>query len=412
MYNRTTRLLPALLFCLIISFIFPQSAWGYGGGTSQQPEFSASAESDPVGEDAGEISWEDSFSRLNQAAGGDELPRSLPEETRDLLEDAGLSDITPGSFLQMTPESFWQTIWSLLQQKMKQPVSLLGLLLGGLLLGGVLELLQQSFGFPSAAPVYHLMTVLFFTVTIVTPFLETAQKIRESIQSSSNFLSAFIPVFTGVLTVSGSPGAATSYHVFVFFGVQVVSQLVSRLLLPGLGVYLALSVAGAASPDSGLKVQPVAGLLQSVMTWGLGLLLTLFIGLLSLQSLVSTSLDSLTVKTSRFLIGSFVPVIGGALSEAFATAQGCAKLLKTTVGVYGVLGLGFTVLPVLLESIIWRLLFQVGEAAAELLELAAPKELMKACKTAAGLLFSLVLLYLLLTLLATGVVLLISGLGG
>ena len=140
-------------------------------------------------------------------------------------------------------------------------------------------------------------------------------------------------------------------------------------------------------------------------------MLTIFVGLLGIQGLVGSSADNITMKTTRFLIGSFVPVVGGALSEAFSTAQGCIRLLKTTVGVYGVLAFVMTFLPILLETVLWLWTVNIAAAVSELLEAGNMAKMLKASASVLSILISLVLCFALLMIITTTMMLLM-GTGG
>ncbi len=65
---------------------------------------------------------------------------------------------------------------------------------------------------------------------------------------------------------------------------------------------------GSAAPE--LHITSAASSLKSLVTWAMGLLLSIFVGLLSIQSVVASGADSVTAKTAKFLIGSFIPVVG------------------------------------------------------------------------------------------------------
>ena len=67
------------------------------------------------------------------------------------------------------------------------------------------------------------------------------------------------------------------------------------------------------------------GLLQfnkTIVTWSLGFLMSVFIGVISIQSIVSSAADGLTTKTTKYVVSNFVPIVGGAVSDAYATVLG------------------------------------------------------------------------------------------
>ena len=83
----------------------------------------------------------------------------------------------------------------------------------------------------------------------------------------------------------------------------------------------------------------------------------------------------------KFSLSSFVPVVGGLLSEAYSTVVGCSGLLRSTVGCFGMLATVLIILPPLLTCILWSVSLSAAGSAATLFGL-APLE--KLCKTAGG----------------------------
>ena len=177
-------------------------------------------------------------------------------------------------------------------------------------------------------------------------------------------------------------------------------------MVPLMGVYLSICMVGNLAP--GVQVNAVAKAVKSLVTWALGLLLTVFVGLLSLQTMVASSSDTVASKTAKFLIGTFVPVVGGALSDAFSTTQGYMRLLKTAVGAFGILAAALTFLPILLQTVRWYLTVGVAAAASELLGVRQVGEILKGAARPLGLLLAVLLCFALLVIVSTSLVLLVS----
>ena len=74
-------------------------------------------------------------------------------------------------------------------------------------------------------------------------------------------------------------------------------------------------------------------------------------------------------------------LVGGLLSDAYATVVGCAGLLRSTVGCFGLVAVCLLVLPTLVQCICWHLGLHLAAGAAGLFQL-SPVE--KLCRTAAG----------------------------
>lgn len=77
-------------------------------------------------------------------------------------------------------------------------------------------------------------------------------------------------------------------------------------------------------------------------------MLTVFVGLLSLEGTLSSSVDGLTAKTAKAAVSSFIPVVGKMLGDTIDTVMGCASILKNAVGLVGVIIIiGICIGPVL-----------------------------------------------------------------
>ena len=73
------------------------------------------------------------------------------------------------------------------------------------------------------------------------------------------------------------------------------------------------------------------------------------LAVLGLKSLLAGSADTLTSKGIKLALSSAVPIVGGALSDAYSSIIGSVALLKSTVGVFGVIAVVLMDLPVILQ---------------------------------------------------------------
>ena len=148
-----------------------------------------------------------------------------------------------------------------------------------------------------------------------------------------------------------------------------------------------------------------------MICWGLGIITTLFVSFLSMQTFVSSSVDVVTLKASRFLMGSFIPVVGSILSEAFGAAQGCISLLKGTVGSFGIIVALCTILPILLKVILWYFVTWIGVQLSNILQVQESGAILKAANNTFAVLLAILLCFSLLVVVATTLVIFI-GTGG
>ena len=109
----------------------------------------------------------------------------------------------------------------------------------------------------------------------------------------------------------------------------------------------------------GFPLSRLAGLVRTVVIGGLGLLMTIFLGVISIQGLGAAVSDGASLRTAKFLTGSFLPVVGGALADSMELAAGCSLVIKNALGTFGALVVLFVCLLPMVKiyaiAIIYRL---------------------------------------------------------
>lgn len=109
------------------------------------------------------------------------------------------------------------------------------------------------------------------------------------------------------------------------------------------------------------------------------------------------------------MIGSFVPVVGGALEDAFGTVQSCVKLLKSGVGAFGLLAGAFIFLPVILECVLWILTLSACSAIGEIFALKEITTLLKATTKVLETMLAIILCSMTVLMISTVLILVIGG---
>ncbi len=353
---------------------------------------------------------------------GEELLDKLPGEAQGLLDRLGLEGIS-GTVEGLTPQLFFQAVWESILEQLRSPLRLLVSLVGILLLCAILESFGASFSAGGADAILGVIITVFISGILIDPIVACIVDAREVIRNFATFILAFIPVFAGVVTASGQPMTGMAYNLFVFWMCQVTAQLVTAVFLPLLSAYLALSVESVrrqtfddleiicvndGSTDASrevvcpkLELGGFVGGIKTFVTWSLGLVLTVFIGLMSIQSVVASSGDSIAVKTTKFFIGSMIPVVGGALSDLFMAAQGCIQLVKGTLGAFGIVITALTFLPVLLRCGVWYVAMGLGRVVSELFHLPQITKLLRAVSSTLGIILAVLLYDALLVIIST-----------
>ncbi|MCQ2454674.1 MAG: stage III sporulation protein AE [Clostridia bacterium] len=168
----------------------------------------------------------------------------------------------------------------------------------------------------------------------------------------SGFMLSFVPIFILAVSLSGAPITGAASGGLILLSADVISYFSSSYVLPIMGGYLGLNLASSISPPHLLS--ELAEMIKKAVVWSLSFIFTVFIGVIGIQSSVNAAADSFTMKTAKFIIGTCVPIAGGALSESANTIYASMNVLKSSIGIYGVLAVAIAVIPLLVEILIWK----------------------------------------------------------
>ena len=144
-----------------------------------------------------------------------------------------------------------------------------------------------------------------------------------------------LPVMTAALAAQGGVTASAALCAGTALFSSVLQTVLTNWMVPGTYLYLALGIGSCATGEELLS--RLAGMLKGVLSWSMKILVTVFTTYLSLTGVVSGTTDAAALKAAKVGMSTFVPVVGGALSDASEAVLVSAQLLKNAAGIYGIL---------------------------------------------------------------------------
>ena len=229
---------------------------------------------------------------------------------------------------------------------------------GVILLLSLFESLKSAYRNKSLDTAFTFIGGAALCSLIYQPFYSAAAGIAGAIGGIGDFMKALIPVFTALMASSGSVSGAAVFSAMLFLAVQLAAAIAGGIMLPLVNLYMAAGVAASVSGNVNLK--HVTAFLRTVVLWGTGLLLTVFSGVLALQSIVAGAADSVAKRSVKFAIGSLIPVAGSQLGDAVDAMFASARMLKSALGVFGIAAVFVTLLSPFLVCAANYLIVKLG----------------------------------------------------
>ncbi len=209
----------------------------------------------------------------------------------------------------------------------------------------------------------YLACYMLVAAVCVRCFLVLSDTAARTLDDLVNFIFAIYPVLFTLTASSGGFLTSTVFAPLLLAAAQFVIIAIKQVFLPLLMIATALSLADNISGKFG--VGRIVSLIKTVIKWSMGIMLTLFVGLASIQGLIAPIADGIAFKTSKFALSNTIPVVGSILADSFDFILGCTVLLKNAVGVAGVIIIAIIVFTPVLRIIAQGLILRLSAALIE-----------------------------------------------
>lgn len=307
-----------------------------------------------------------------EACGANELSEYLSDETKNYLKKIGCGDIDFENMLDMSPKVMFELVFDIVRGEIKEPLKAL------MKATGIVLLVSTCSGFfPDDEKGKTVLNLICGCVTVIGVFVPAMKSIGAAVSAigvCADFEKALIPVLAGILTANGKPSLALTYQGAAFAAAEFISSFAGETAMPLIGISASLGMVGAMIPT--MRLSAISEMIRKAATTALGCTAGLFTGFLSLKSVLASSADGLVVKGVR-TASSFIPVVGNALGEAYTSVFASMSLLKSTVGIYAIIALFVTGIPVVINLALWVLAMRIACSISDLLDCRVCSEILR-----------------------------------
>lgn len=308
-----------------------------------------------------------------EASGAADLVDYLSDETQGYLKKIGCAEIDLEKIMDVSPSAIFELLRDFFTQGISAPLA------GLMKVGGAVMLISVCSGFfpddDKSRAILNIICGCFIIIAVFLPAMQSVRAAVSAIGACAAFEKALIPVLAAVVAVSGNPTVAASVQGATFAAAEVVESLAKNFVMPLAGVSGSLGITGAMLPT--LRLSAISEIIRKTMTTVFAASSGLFVGFLTLKSVLSSSADSIAVKGVKLAANTFIPIVGGAIGEAYTSIVGSLSLLRSTVGIYAILAFFAIGMPVIINLALWALSMRIACAVSDLLNCRECSEILK-----------------------------------
>lgn len=329
----------------------------------------------------------------------DELLSALPEDLRNELDSVSLDDTesTVKALREKTNLGAWlRKIFAAVEDALPSIIpSFVPMFSLILLMTGAQAALPDS---PALKKTFIEFAGLFAAVEVFRLTASVVDIVRNYLDGVCKVMNCLVPVLEAVCLFGGkiTEKAVTGGGILLL--ITLLGNFNNVVLVPLTYLLFTLSTVTMTCQEVKLGGM-VSGLRKFIMRlWSImGILLSFMLGI---QNILAKSADNLASRTAKFAIGSFIPVAGGLLSEAFSTVQEGMAFIRQAAGIGGILLILAILLPGIIPLALYKLALSITASAAELLGVTSVVGLFTEIRGIVEFLLAVVLVTTLLFLLA------------
>ena len=197
---------------------------------------------------------------------------------------------------------------------------------------------------------YFVELILIITL-IVSTFSNCISLVKNTIQNLVGFSNSLIPILMTLMLTTGAITSAGMIQPILLLLINFIGNAISNFILPVVLISTSLNIISQISDE--IKISKIPKFLNSATIWVLGIIMTLFVTVLSLEGSLTQTVDGVTAKTTKAAVSTIIPVVGKILGDATDAVIGCAGILKNAVGFVGVIViLGICLSPIIKLTIL------------------------------------------------------------
>ena len=263
--------------------------------------------------------------------------------------------------------------FSLLFKEVKTVLSMCIIIVVIGIICSLIKNLQSAFSSESISEIAFYACYALMIIVLTRTFIISLDLAKDIITEISGFMSKLLPILVVMLGVAGGFTESATMDPIVLGTTIIIPKIYLNIILPLILITFVLQFTNNISTEP--KISNLCSLVKSSVLWIQGLILTVYIGLLTVRGITASTIDAVTLKTAKFTIDNFIPIVGKTFSDAIASVAGYSLIIKNAIGSVGLLVLILIILYPIIKIFLSSIILKISSS---LLEPIADKRITKA----------------------------------
>lgn len=256
--------------------------------------------------------------------------------TQDNFEDLDIGQVFSSAITgNIDNKMIINTVIKLIGKEVIDCITVLGSIIVIIIIHSILRSVSEGLENKAISQITYYVQYILIVTLVMANFADILSMVRTSINSLVGFMNSLTPLLITLMLTTGNIASAGIIEPIILFIITFIGNFITTVLIPFVLIANVLGIVSKVS--SKIQIDKLSKFFNSTVVWVLGIVLTIFVGVLSVEGSLSSTVDGITAKTAKAAVTNFIPVVGKILGDAVDTVIGCSNVLKNAVGIIGVI---------------------------------------------------------------------------
>lgn len=247
--------------------------------------------------------------------------------------------------------NIFNNILNIVGRETKTAVTNIGIIMIVIIVHSLLVTITENLGNKNVSQIAFFVEYIVIITLVLNNFSDIISMVKESINNLVGFSNNLIPLLITLMLTTGAIISAGVVKPILLILVNFIGNFITNFILPLVIIGTILAIVSKISNK--VRIDKLAKFMKSAGIWILGIIMTLFVTVLSLEGSITETVDGVTAKTAKAAVSTVIPVVGKILGDATDAIIGSAGILKNAVGIVGVfIIIGICITPIIKLSIL------------------------------------------------------------
>ena len=228
--------------------------------------------------------------------------------TNDFFDDINVSDVLNSAINGKVDNSnILKKILNLFGKEIVSSIKTIIAVLTIVLIHSIIKVVAENLETSNISKIVYYVQYILIVTIIMSNFSDLILSITNTIQNLVGFMNTLVPLLITLMIYTGNIATSSLLEPIILFIIEFISNIIVNLILPGVSIITAIIIVSKLSDK--VQINKLAKFLKSSIVWFLGIVLTVFVGVISLEGTLASSVDGITAKTAKVAVSSMIPVV-------------------------------------------------------------------------------------------------------